>query len=633
MKATRKSFSLRLSLKLLVATSILFILTIAAVSFLSYRGIVGESKKASLYLLDANMEDIQTIIREVELSVEHEAWLVKENREDENYLYHITEKIVSESPHIVGSAIAFEKDHFNGRHYFSPYSYIDSSTGKILSKQLGRDNYDYFSMNWYTDAVSGGKPCWSEPYFDVGGGGYRMSTYSFPIKDASGHIYAVITADVTLKWLSDIIEDIHPYEHTTVSLCSNSGSYLNVADDASKVGETVYSYLEQNKGISKGMKEAVDAMMSGRRDASTYVLDSKLCYVVYGSLSNGWKLSIHTQMRDVLKHVRELNRIVILIAVLGLVLVFIFCYILVREHIRPLVIFGRNAKKIAKGDFNTDLPDLQFEDEIGQLRNSFEYMQNSLRTYISELKESTAANERFESELSIANRIQQAMLPVNFPTSDSLDLYALLKPAKEVGGDLYDFKLKGRFLYFCIGDVSGKGVPASLYMALTRMAIRMLYGNNLKENLERVNRNICESNRDFMFVTLLLGMLDCETGELTLCNAGHNPMVIVGPDGKSSFYDAHPNLALGLDSSFSYEIDRITLNKGSRLILYTDGVNEAESADSRQYGNERLLKWAASSSDRKCREAAAGLVEDIRDFAGQNPQNDDITIMTIDYLK
>ncbi len=633
MKPASKSFSLRLSLKLLTATSILFLVALLAVSVLSYREIVRESQKSSLNLLDANIREVESVLREVELSVENEAWLVRENSLDEEYLYHITERIVSESPYIVGSAIAFSRDHFKGRHYFSPYSYVERDTERIVSRQLGTDDYDYFSMGWFTEPFNTGKAGWCEPYVDLGGGDYRMTTYSWPLKDASGKVYAVITADVTLDWLSETVNDVQAYEHSLVILCSRQGSYLNVSESDSLAGETVYSYFQKNERNSSGVSEILKSMMAGEKEANVYVMDNHLCYVVYGSLHNGWKMSIHTEIRDVLGHIRNLNRFVILIAVLGLMLIFLVCYLLVKSQTGPLVIFSNSAKRIATGDFGSELPDIKSEDEIRQLRDSFEYMQNNLQNYIGELKQTTAANERLESELNIAERIQKAMLPVNFPQTDRIDLYALLRPAREVGGDLYDFKLNGNLLYFSVGDVSGKGVPASLYMALTRMACHLIHDQDLKSSVQKINSNLCENNSEFFFVTLLFGRLNLDTGELIYCNAGHNPFILVSPDGKAEFVRPRPNLALGLDSSFPYEVETVTLQKGGRIILYTDGVNEAEKKDGSQYGNDRLLQWAGSSSGLDSREASDGLLEDIRSFVDENPQNDDITIMTITYFK
>lgn len=631
MNFLKKSFSAKLSLKLLIYTALLFVIALGAAAYISNKLIVAESKKSAINLLDANIARIENILQSVELSVSKEAWLVQEHIDNEDYLYHITRKIVSENPNIVGSAIAFADGYFKGRHFFSPYSYVDSDSGEIKSKQLGTEQYDYFGMGWFTDPYESGKPCWSEPYFDLGGGGYRMSTFSYPVRDGKGKIFAIITADITLQWLGDVIAGIQPYPHSFAELFSSTGSYLNVGNDPTLVGETIYSNVQMYGNKSFNMDKVVESMMAGEKDAMTYAAGSVTGFVAFGSMSNDWKLAITCEYRDVLESSIRSNWMMLLIVLVSLFILSFVCYIIVRHLTRPLLKISESARDIARGNFSCPLPDIKSEDEIGQLRDSFEYMQSSLQNYISELKETTAANERFESELNIATKIQNGILPRNFPNGEHEDLYAMLKPAREVGGDLYDFKLKGNDLFFAVGDVSGKGVPAALFMAITRVACRFFADQELTTALARINRTLCDGNDNMMFVTMFIGHLNLETGVLEYCNAGHNPIVTVGADGTASFLDVKPNIAIGLVSEFKFEVQTIKLEKGSRIVLYTDGVNEAEKAGGEQFGNDALLAWAAETRELSCAEACDNLMERLSVFADGNPQNDDITIMSIDY--
>jgi sigma-B regulation protein RsbU (phosphoserine phosphatase) len=258
-------------------------------------------------------------------------------------------------------------------------------------------------------------------------------------------------------------------------------------------------------------------------------------------------------------------------------------------------------------------------------------MQNSITDYIDELKTTTAANERMESELGVARNIQMGMLRTDFPPN----VAALLVPAKEVGGDLYDFVQKGKYLYFTIGDVSGKGVPASLMMAITRAGLRFVAGmeQTMDKLLERINVSVTDTNSNDMFVTLFMGRVNLETRHMEYCNAGHNPIIVVPPDGEPYFLKAKPNLAIGLFDDFVYQAESLDLAAGTRLVLYTDGVNEAERADKSLFGNDRLLAWAASEPVRDLAttdsEVVDSLYKEVQQFTEGNPQNDDITIMSI----
>lgn len=255
------------------------------------------------------------------------------------------------------------------------------------------------------------------------------------------------------------------------------------------------------------------------------------------------------------------------------------------------------------------------------------------RPVTEELETASIANERMESELNVARAIQMGMLNTKFPEQ----LYAMLCPAKEVGGDFYDFSPKDGKLYFAIGDVSGKGVPASLMMALTSVIMRFVAGLGLPINtmLERINNSVCNANSNGMFVTLFVARLDIRSGQMEYCNAGHNPIVVIPPEGDPFFLKAKPNLAIGLLGDFHYEGESLELKPGTRLVAYTDGVTEAERADFSQFGNDRLLDWACEIAQQgesvKDKEVVESLYQSVKTFANGAPQNDDIAIMSLKY--
>ncbi len=631
MAKTNKSFPKRLSINVLLINSVLFVLAIIVAAVSSHKLISEEAAKSSANMLSSVTNQIQTTLSDVESAVRNLAWIAVENPNDEKELYAITRKMVESNPTIVGSAIAFREGYHNGERYFSPYSFRNEETHLVESRQLGNDQYDYFKMEWYLKPSVTGKPQWSEPYYDDGGGQQYMSTYSYPIMDNRGNVIAVVTADINLGWLSDLVTKIKPYRNSYMIIVTSSGS-LVATDLVDSYKETTLMSLAGSTG-NEDLIGICKSMLNSEKGMKRYNYGGEPSFAVYGPLQNGWSAAISCRYKEVLARTSQMHLILILIGTIGLFLMFIICYYTVKHLTHPLVEFSEAAQSIAQGNFNTDLPIIKYEDEIGNLRNSFDHMQKSLFKYIEELKKTTATKERFESELNIARNIQMHMVPSKFPKNDDYNLHAMLQPAREIGGDLYDFFTKERKLFFSVGDVSGKGVPASLFMAITRSAFRFIAGMGIPidEVMYQINNAVSNGNDSGMFVTMFAGCLDLDTGELQYCNAGHNNIVIKEPDGSARFLDQKPNLAIGVFDNFPYQRQQISLKKGSRLILYTDGVTEAEAADQSQFGDRALLTWASGLSPEKDSENAVGdLYAEVKRFTGGNEQNDDITIMIID---
>lgn len=630
MKTVRNSFSTRLSLNIMLIVNLFFILSILIVAYSSDKIISQEARSAASNLLKANITEIEKGLEGIEKEVELISYEVKSNISNPKVMYDITRGFLIGDTTVVGSAVAFKSGYYDGVHFYSPYSFRDEK-GEIQSTQLGNMSYDYFFLDWYQIPSLLGKPVWSEPYFDEGGGGRLMSTYSYPVKDESGEVVAIVTADISLQDIARRISEIKPYEHSMTLLMSRNGSFLSNLGDRSMEGETLFSFV-----IGQGDEDLFEIckhVVAGESGIEEFGKGAKKSFAVYGPLDNGWKACTICQYRDVSAQNARMSLILIIVALVGILVIFILCYFTIDRLTQPLTQFSDSARSIAHGNFETPLPEIRSEDEIRQLKDSFEYMQSSLTQYIDDLKRTTAANERMESELNIARQIQQDMLPHDFPHNDKIDINALLVPAKEVGGDLYDCFIKDNNLCFAIGDVSGKGVPAALVMAITKSATRFSSGLGLPMDriMGQINNFVAAGNAMGMFVTMFIGKINLDTLELKYVNGGHNPIVIIDPDGTPRFNRVKPNLAIGLFEDFPYEMGTIQLSHGTRLLLYTDGVTEAEREDKEQYGEERLLEWCrrAVKESHHIQDAAECLFADVQKFTGNADQNDDITILTI----
>lgn len=625
------SFSAKLTLNVLALSSVLFLVSLGIVSYWSNSLIFEEASKGARNLVDKNISEINGILSSIEVSVSSNAWNVKEHLSDPDFLYHVTGRIVSENENIIGSAIAFVSNYYEGKHFFSPYSYREQETGRILSKQLGNEDYDYFYMEWFSAPFESGKPYWGEPYFDKGGGEQLMCTYSYPLTDSQGRVFAIMTADIALDWISDIQAAMKPYPNSTVVLLSSIGTILSSKSIVGNLGENIYSNFENSTVRSRNVDKILNSVLNHEKGLMQYSVGSDHGFVVFGPLSNSWVATVSCTYSDIFAGASRILFLIIGIGILGIILLFLLCYRVIRRLTQPLSEFANSATEIAKGNFESSLPEIKSNDEIGLLRDSFADMQSSLKNYIDELKITTAANERFESELSIANKIQAAMLPRDFPVSDKFDLFACQKSSKEVGGDLYDFIVKDNVCYFAIGDVSGKGVPASLVMAATKAAFRFVATLNLPldQMIFRINNSLSENNERGMFVTFFLGRLNLDTGLLEYCNAGHNPPMVTRADGTVCKLEVIPNLALGVWSDFPFKAQSAVLGKGDRVTLYTDGVTEAEKADGSLYGEERLIELLSKNRDMTQEALCSCIMDSVNDYFEGRPQNDDITLLSL----
>lgn len=625
-----RSFSTRLSFNILLVVSILFVMALTIVAIFSHVLITREAKKSATNMLNASIADIERTLGQVESCSQNAAWLAVENCQDENYLYHITQKVVEENQYVIGSTIAFDTNYVNGRYHFAPYTYKDEKTGALKQHQLG-DNYDYFASDWYRKPFDSGEPFWSEPYYDEGGGEQMMSTYSYPVKDSHGHVFAIITADISLDWLTDRVSTIRPYKDSYSTLTSRKGVYLSKGNQIDLSNETLLTTAKRAK--NPNIMKLSKSILAGESGTMRYKSNGRLGFAVYGPINNGWSLAITCPYREVLKQTINMHKILIIVGILGLAVLFFVCRYIIRKITQPITEFSNAAQTMANGNFQAQLPEIKTQDEILQLHDSFEHLQKSLVTYISELKETTKANERMESELFIAQAIQLGMLPKTFPSNELFDIHGIMHPAKEVGGDLFDFRSKESQLYFSIGDISGKGVPAALVMAITLAACRFFnsMGLALDKLVEQLNSNVAENNDANMFATMFVGRMNFENRVLEYCNAGHNPIIVIPPSEEPYYLKAKSNLAIGLFEDFSYQKEQLDVPAGTKLVLYTDGVTEAENKSQELYGNERLLDLVSSDAFRclSAEEMTKNISDSVHAFAEGNKQNDDITILCI----
>jgi sigma-B regulation protein RsbU (phosphoserine phosphatase) len=609
---------------------------IAALGFLFYQSreaVRQEAISHATQILDKTSLRVEGILNRAEVATQMTVWLIQRHPDKADSMFVYSRGMLQNNPDFYTCSIAFEPYYFKeyGR-YFSAYAkHVGDS---IRTLQGGSEYYQYFFMDWYLMPKLLEKPCWTEPYMDLDAptNTYEMVTsYCQAIKNKQGEFIGVINTSLSLNWLSHTISAVKPYPNSYSIMIGRGGTYFVHPDTTKITRQTIFTQTMETPDTA--MTALGHAMQRGEEGMKHMNIDGNDCYVFYKPLGKtGCSMAIVCPESDIFGGFDRLRHTVMGIVFVGLLLMlYIFIKIITRE-LSPLHRLAKEAETIASGQFDTKLPDFQRNDEIGMLSHSFGNMQQSLVRYIEELKETTAQKASIESELNVASNIQMSMLPSVFPDREGLDMFASMTPAKEVGGDLYGYLLKDDKLYFCVGDVSGKGVPASLFMAQVTRLFRTLANQMITpaDICTQMNEALSgEENLTCMFVTLFIGLVDLNTGHLSFCNAGHNPPVIGGGEHHGDFLQMLPNFPIGVMPGLEFEGEEIGSIKGRPLFIYTDGLNEAENREHGQFGDDHLIDILRNThfdTARQVVETLAAKVEEHRD--GADP-NDDLTMMCL----
>jgi sigma-B regulation protein RsbU (phosphoserine phosphatase) len=485
---------------------------------------------------------------------------------------------------------------------------------------------------WYSDARERGAPGWSEPYRD-GELNATVITLAAPVRRADGAFMGAAAASVRLDFLSSVVREIHLGASGFALVLTRNG--LLVAHSRRDLSRGVHDPLAELAPELRGLVEPVaKRAQSGESGFAALPIDGRVFRLTYRPIGahTGWTIATAYAEDELFADVSALQRSQIVLAASGLAILALAIVILSRRITRPLAALAASAGRLATGDLDGPLPEAESRDEIGALTAAFRHMRDSLKEYIRNLQETTAAKERLEGEMKAARRIQADMLPS--PTaggaSSGYELSAVLVPARAIGGDLFDhFEQQGR-VFFLVGDVSGKGVAAALFMARAKTVFDAIATRERDPGavLGRLNSTLCQQNDAGMFVTAVCGTFDLKTRVVTFATAGHEPPILVDAEGCSRALDTEGGRVLGVIDLDHYPVSTHTLAAGDALVMYTDGVSEAQDPGGDFFGAERLLAATSRSAGSAAR-ITAGVLDSVKTFASTAPQSDDITILTL----
>jgi sigma-B regulation protein RsbU (phosphoserine phosphatase) len=549
-------------------------------------------------------------------------------------IYQLLYSNLDHNPLIYGSCIAFEPDTSGPAHFlFAPYVWRDPKSGEIRQMDIAKDAYDYRSWDWYKIPKDLQKPIWTEPYFDKGAGNVVMTTYSVPFyRDKK--FWGIATVDIRLRDLEQNIHERFPMAEEFM-IISREGRFIAHPSPRVIMKETIFSLGKQ---LKRSELEALGRkMIAGERgvERTHGVVDGGAMFLIYEPIpSTGWSLAAFVPESKVMAPVWKQIRRFSFMMLGGLAVILLILLITSYRITTPLRRLAAAVQQLAKGNLDIQIPGNYEKDEIGELAGAFNKMVNDLKNYIEAVTRETAARQMVESELDIARRIQTSLLPRTFPPfphRKEFDLYALNKPARHVAGDFFDFFLADdNTLVFVLADVSGKGIPAAMFMAMTRTILRNLASTDLSPSqvFEKANQILARDNENGMFVTMFLGYYDIPSGRLRYANAGHLLPFRMG-DGKSvRSFGKVTGPVLGCIENQSFQEEESVLEKGESILLYTDGATEARSPESQFFGEKRFSELVDKVGRESVEEQCQNIFKTLDRFQNHILQ-DDITLLIL----
>lgn len=531
--------------------------------------------------------------------------------------------------------------------------YLGTKSGVMISYDKYSDsgesqgNYNFFESSWYTQAKEAETLIFTDTYLDGYGRGETISCAA-PFYDTADNFAGVVSMDVLI---SDINDSVIAMDHV-------NGAYAFLLDTNGKViaapeafRDTVgNNIVTDDKARLHGI---ADQILSGKSGIAA----TDQAYYAYAPIEGiDWILGVYFPTSVITEKTDDITAVIsentsntaqsiqnsillaITIFVAGFIIIVIGVYFISKVFadrvVQPLLFLQKDVQMISEGNLEHRAKIIQ-DDEIGELANAFNNMSASLQEYIKNLSSVMAEKERIGAELNVATQIQADMLPSIFPAfpeREEFDIYATMQPAKEVGGDFYDFFLIDEdHLAVVIADVSGKGVPAALFMVIAKTLLknRAQMGDSPAKVLEVVNNQLCENNKAEMFVTVWFGVMQISTGKIVAANAGHEKPIIRKADGEFEIFKDKHGFVMGGMEGMKYKEYELEIEKGGCLFVYTDGVPEATSSDSELFGMERLVQVLNEEKDAPLPDILKSVKGSIDKFVKDAPQFDDITMLAL----
>jgi sigma-B regulation protein RsbU (phosphoserine phosphatase) len=628
------SLTARLLLPLSLCLGGILALGMAVDYHLSRQQILAQVEHESATAIERVIGNLENLLAGIESDAQLVARILEQRPYSEAGLQQILRDFVDNNPDITSAAIALNP---RGQEAIAPFYSRENDIPQL--RDLADNASPYWQQPWYTGPAAARRALWVEPYFDSGGAQTTMTTYAVPVLQVSEagerELYAVLTADITLHKLQHYLQHLHLGHSGYALLFSAKGRILSGGDPAQLMRH--YRDIVETPQAAQALGELIAASGDStvvRRDVHCPAITGN-CIARFSRLAaTDWPIAILYSQQELLKPLRQFELKLAALGVLTLLCAALALAWATRRITRPVTALARASEQIAQGNLNAGLPSATGQDELSRLVGAFAGMKRDLKAQMAALEQATERRARLEGELNAARDIQMAMLPQGndaWLPHDAGTLWAGLRPARSVGGDLYYYCESEGQLLFAVGDVSDKGAPAALFMARAITAIQRLQPPyaDLGLLLSSLNDQLEAGNSNCMFVTLFVGVLDTRSQTLRFASAGHcAPCLITVGSARELPQVSGP--ALGLAPQLDFEENRIALEPGDRLAVYSDGIDEAFNAAGEMFSLPRLLTALDSVAHLELCAAGHEVIAAVDAFAGEVPQSDDITLLMLE---
>ena len=536
-----------------------------------------------------------------------------------------TQNILKNYPKSMGNGIYFAPYKIDKKQENSCIHAVWNSDRKIEPlASCTNGTFDYFKQNWYTEIKSGlnngHRVAWSRPYRSTQLGNL-MTTVGAGIYDQNNFV-GMATIDWDLNTILQSILKIKPTPNSFVLFADKTNDYIIATTEKGIDNSTI---------MGKSLNTA-DWYSNDLKEGSSFEYKN-VKYIPYiKQLSNGMFLIVNIPVFELFHN--AIHNLCVLLSVLlisTLFIVLVLYQVLKKNINHPIAKLTEIANEISQGDLERTIH-LDKPSELAQLASAFNKMKTDIKTHLTELAKISSEKEKMESELAIAKNIQDSALPKDFPKNEYFEIVASMTPAKEVGGDFYDFfPIDENRVGLVMADVCGKGITAALYMMSAKTAIKNMLqaGYPLDEAMDKANTSLCNNNGPLMFVTAFVGILDLRSGKIEYVNAGHCPP-LQQTEKEYKYVDVIKNMVLGVKSDYEYKVGQIDLKPNERLFLYTDGVTEAKNDENQFLGPDRLLK-ILNQKNLPLPNTLECVHNSIQNFVKDAPQSDDITMLIVEF--
>ena len=561
---------------------------ISAIQYRYTRGLLEEElEKSALQDLMTSALRIQEIVVKAEVGVSSQVWHTQRHLDDPDYMNMLVASMAQDGgANIVGAGIGFKPYYYpsKGKLY---EVYGRETEDSVEVEQIASEQHDYTQTDFYQIAMRGDTVKWTPPYLDAEGAKGVVTTYGMPVRDKRGEPVAVLLVDMATNWVGEVVNQHHRNPSSFSLVISEDGDFIAGPDDSLASPSLVRKIVDMVNDSTVERELKAKGRVTGFPFFDEECGESGHVYYATKKREPRWQIVLVCYDKEVFGKLDDMRKYIIIMMLAGIFVLAVIIQLFVKSHRR--------------------------------------------------LQATQKEQDRIEGELHIAKEIQTQMLPQkNSVTRDDVDVFGSLVPAREVGGDLFDFFLRDEKLFFCIGDVSGKGVPSAMVMAVTHSLFRSAsaHENNPARMMQVINETSCHGNEANMFVTLFIGVLDLPTGRLHFCNAGHDkPIIVNSQQSTVNSLDAKPNLPVGVFTDVKYVEHEHVLTSGSTLFLYTDGLTEARNGQRQFFGLERVKEVLCSvASESKPQVLLQTMTDAVNQFVEDAEQSDDLTMLVIHYM-